>query len=149
MNYYELARVNQALFAELEALTVEIAYCRDKQIENDVGYLAEQKERIRELIDDNLDKIEDIWQTELLTYRKALRKREEMVPGEIEKRIIELFIDNPDKPMKWISDQANVPISSVSNILTNYLNFNYDRAALNEQLHTNGEIKEGKTPAHA
>lgn len=137
MTYEDICASNKMLYEAMEVLTVKIramvssdhvAVIQDEIYENRMRW-----NRIRDLINSNLDKLEEIWMAEQINnyqnsqpYRPAERYKRpsglriENSPSR-EKMIIEQYKGNYNKSFKNIASFTGEHIAEVERVITKYI----------------------------
>lgn len=125
MNYREIALGNQALFGELEALTLQIAYYAVQQHEEEVQRLSQQKEGIRSLVNINLELLDDLWNlTSLRAYKWPKNENLKLFTLK-ERRMIADYVGNPNIPIVDIGKKHGLLRDSAHRVITAYLTKKY------------------------
>eukprot|EP01037_Dinobryon_pediforme_P011467 gene11467-11560_t len=122
ITYTEICEENKALFAQLEQYTREISYCKLKGLIDDAELLSNQKEGIRHLINLNMERMETYWKSfRSLENVQKVRNETYRIATKKEKKIIDLFTENPDNSMKTIAAMALTSIYTASRVITKHL----------------------------
>ncbi len=128
MNYRDICESNQGLYAALEQLSHDIAFCEQKSLLDEAIQLRNKKASIKGLIDVNLDQMEKIWQA-MDIKRPANRIQERTKPTKLEEKIIMSFIHNEDKRESTIADKLHVKPNDVKTTIDKYLRGYYVQVA--------------------
>lgn len=126
MSYQKLCEHNRHLFAVLEGLTNQISFCIANNTETDLEPLKLQKEAIRSMIDDNLHKIEDIWQVQALRANNTAQ--DVQIPSAKEKRVIGLYLQSENNSIKTVSEASGENEFAVGRIISRFLANGYNMA---------------------
>lgn len=126
MKYEEICTHNQHLYGVLEALTNQISFCIANQIEVDLEPLMQQKEAIKSMIDDNLEKIDDIWRIQALKANSNVM--EIQIPSGKEKRVIGLYLQSENNTVTAIAEASGENEFAVGKIISRFLANGYNLA---------------------
>lgn len=126
MNYEVICEHNKHLYGVLEALTNQISFCIANQIEIDLEPLIQQKDAVKSMIDDNLEKIEDIWRIQALKANSNVM--EIQIPSGKEKRVIGLYLQSENNTVTAIAEASGENEFAVGKIISRFLANGYNLA---------------------
>lgn len=129
MNYQAICESNKYLYGHLEQLTYEISFCLVKCCEDEAQALIIQKQGVQMLIDNNLESLEDYWQTMEKGYRPAIRNTRFTVVTGTGQRVIDTFVKNDGNiSMKMIAQECGVSVDMANRLITQYIAKKYEVA---------------------
>lgn len=123
MTYQELATSNQHLYELLEGLTTQISFSIANNSDVNIEHLIIEKDKVMSMINDNLDKIEQIWHLESLKANKT--NNDKVQAGPLEKRVIGLYLQLENNQSENIANAVGVKLPTVNRIITTFLNNGY------------------------
>ena len=131
MTYETICEQNKYLFGALETLTAQISFIKANDIDTDTSGIQKRKDAIRELISINLDKMEEIWEVQLFSYRRSRHIAEPHIsyseePSAYELTIITAYKADPNQSQQTLADQFGTSIQTVSRIITKYLTLKFN-----------------------
>jgi hypothetical protein len=116
-SYKQLADENKVLYAQLENCTMLMGKATtDGDFKLHMEYYF-AKMNIKQLIENNLELIEKIWETPIITIDQKSGKKKMF----FEERIIQTYLNNKELNCKVIARKTNNTIAVVEDVLTRYL----------------------------